>query len=336
MHKTKKQHYVPQCYLRHFGGEHSDYLFVYDKKSQKCWRSAICDVAAEGYFYDLSFAESLEADTLAFLHSHNVSLEQLKEDQTIEKYLASKIEKRYSELLSSLSTRFKQLTPWTEKNCTFLSREEKEEFSYYLTVQMLRTRAVRDSILDSADCLQQVLIDMGIKKENVDQFSLKESQAGNIQGRMLLDTSNILKTAKLLNQLTWVLYINRTSHLLYTSDSPVTRKAHAKHSFLSMTGLTSPGVELCIPISSNLLLIMIEGNFHKLPKSIDRTWKEMNFENVRHYNARCIYQSHRYVYSSTDDFSFLLEIAKKDPKVFKNGTEDTVHWGGKIYTPRKR
>jgi len=332
--KTKKQHYVPQCYLRNFSSDQPDHLFVYDKKTQKSWNGAISDVAAEGYFNDLSFPESLNIEQQIFLQTHNVTIEQLKAEQTIEKYLANSIENKYAQLLSSLITRFKQLTPWVEKNCFFISIKDKEELSYYVAVQMLRTRALRDSIMGSANCLQQVLLDMGVNSEMVDQYSLTEKQAGNIQGSMLLDKSETMESAMLLNRLTWILCINRTPQLLYTSDSPVARKAHAKHAFLGMAGLTSPGVELSIPISPHLNLVMIEGHYHKLAANLDRTWREMNTQNVQHYNARCIYQSHRFVFSGKNDFKFLEALARKDPQVLMNGMQDVMLWGGKTYKAR--
>jgi hypothetical protein len=336
MKKTKKQHYVPQCYLQHFTNEQSDHLFVYDKKTKKSWKSAISDVAEEGYFYDLSFPESLNANMLAFLQSRNTTVEQLKADQTIEKYLANTIEDMYARLLSSIITGFVRLTPWIENNCYFISKEEKQNFSYCLAVQLIRTRALRDSILDSADRLHQVLLDMGLPKEKAEQFTLTESQAGKIQGSMLIDKGNILKFAKLLNRLTWVLGINLTTQLLYTSDSPIAQKAHVKYPFLGMAGLASPGVELSIPISPNLVLIMIDGDYHKLYASQERKYWKMNLENVRHYNARCINQSHRFVFSRIDDFQFLMDIAKKDPQVLECGKQGVTLWGGKTYRARKR
>ena len=336
MQKTKKQHYVPQCYLQHFTSEQSGHLFVYDKKTQKHWKGAISDVAEEGYFYDLSFPESLDAEMRAFLQSRNTTIDQLKADQTVEKYLANTIEDMYTKLLSSLVTGFIKLTPWEENNCFFVSKEEKRNFSYCLAVQLVRTRALRDLILDSADRLQQVLLDMGLPKEKAEQVTITENQAGNIQGLMLIDKDNTLKFAKLLNRLTWVLGINRTAQLLYTSDSPIARKAHVKHPFLGMTGLASPGVELSIPISPNLILIMVDGDYHKQYANSDRKYWKMSSENVRHYNARCIYQSHRFVYSRLDDFQFLLDIAKKDSRALESGMQGISQWGGKTYRARKR
>ena len=335
MQRVKKQHYVPKCYLRSFSSDQSDHLFVYDKTTQKSWNGAISDIAEEGYFYDLSFPDSLDTETQTFLQDHNVTLKQLKADQTIEKYLANTVENRYKHLLSSLVSSFRQLSPWVEKNCFFISKKDKEELSYYIAIQMLRTRALRDSILGSADRLQQVLLDMGVNNDVVNNYSLTEKQAGNIQGRMLLDEKKTMESAMLLNHLTWILYINRTPQLLYTSDSPVARIAHAKHAFLSMAGLSSPGVELSIPISPQLILIMIEGHYHKLSASLDRTWQEMKPQNVQHYNARCIYQSHRFVFSSNNDFKFLADLAKNGPQVFMNGMQDVTLWGGKTYRTRK-
>lgn len=206
-----------------------------------------------------------------------------------------------------------------------------------MAVQMLRTRASRDSILDSADRMQQIITDMGVYRHHVERFGLSEKQAANIQGEIVLNSQEMRFISFILNQLTWVLCINRSSQLLFTSDNPIARVPHAKqkHEFISMSGLTGPGIELSIPISPNLLLLMIDAKYHNLPKSIDRNWQVMGLENVQHYNARCVYQSHRFVYSCINDFSLILDIAKKDPMIFECGTQDVSFWGDKAYKSRR-
>ena len=52
MSKTKKQHYVPQSYLKRFAHD-SQRLWVFDKVSGIIFKSNVIDVAQKRYFYDL-------------------------------------------------------------------------------------------------------------------------------------------------------------------------------------------------------------------------------------------------------------------------------------------
>ena len=55
MPETRKQHYVPQCYLRQFACEKPGSLrvFVYDKHSKKTFCSEIKNVAEQRDFYQI-------------------------------------------------------------------------------------------------------------------------------------------------------------------------------------------------------------------------------------------------------------------------------------------
>ena len=55
MADTKKEHYVPRCYLRNFAFG-SDRINVFDKsKMQVRTNQKLLDVAMENHFYDLDF-----------------------------------------------------------------------------------------------------------------------------------------------------------------------------------------------------------------------------------------------------------------------------------------
>ena len=52
MSKTKKEHYVPQSYLRRFSSDGKQ-IHVYDKILKRSFTSGIRDVAQESHFYDI-------------------------------------------------------------------------------------------------------------------------------------------------------------------------------------------------------------------------------------------------------------------------------------------
>jgi hypothetical protein len=76
MTDAKKQHYVPQFYLRGFANQ-SEQIHVFDKFTQKSSPAKVNNVAASNYFYDLSediveVAERLKGDV-----NTNVSAEEI-------------------------------------------------------------------------------------------------------------------------------------------------------------------------------------------------------------------------------------------------------------------
>ena len=61
MQRVKKEHYVPQCYLRNFSSD-CEKINVFDKfKKQTRFNQAIKDVAAENGFYEIKFRQILES-----------------------------------------------------------------------------------------------------------------------------------------------------------------------------------------------------------------------------------------------------------------------------------
>src|SRR5688572_11278306 len=49
--KVKKQHQVPQFYLRQYAG--GEQLFVFDKPSRRSFQANITDIGCRHYYYDL-------------------------------------------------------------------------------------------------------------------------------------------------------------------------------------------------------------------------------------------------------------------------------------------
>ena len=59
MADTKKEHYVPRCYLKNFILE-NDKIKIFDKFKMQVREQRIMDVAMENYFYDIDFEELLQ------------------------------------------------------------------------------------------------------------------------------------------------------------------------------------------------------------------------------------------------------------------------------------
>ena len=125
---------------------------------------------------------------------------------------------------------------------------------------------------------------------------------------MLLDQENILKSAYLFHRLIWILGINRTDKCFYTSDNPIGLRGHAKKTspFMQGTGLASAGVEIFYPLAPDLILVMVDGSYHKHLVNNERRYIELGkIPIIEYYNSLAAMNSERFVISSNDDFALL-------------------------------
>ncbi|MBS5844035.1 MAG: DUF4238 domain-containing protein [Clostridiales bacterium] len=329
---TKKQHYVPRCYLKRWTNSKGQVL-VFDKSIKSQRLNSINDVACERYFYDINPRQLSEIRSVML---KNIGIDPQKDSQFLEHFLATRVEVMFSELLTKIIKKAEAATPWHIRNCYFISDSDKIDFSICLAFQQIRTKAIRTDILNSSDCLSQVLKDMSVPQKIIDQYSLDQGIEKNIHNNMILDFEKIVDIAGAFYGLTWVLGINRTDKLFYTSDNPIGRKAHITHPFLSMAGLTSKGVEIFFPISPQHILIMYDGSYHKGTVQNERNYVNLIYpENIDYYNSLCADQSHQCVFLLDEDLNVINKMLNKNTCVF-DIPKTVVMWGGKKYYPQSK
>ena len=334
--KKKKQHYVPQCYLEAWVIPNTHQLYVYDKEQKKQRINNIMDVAEENYFYDIDLTGILTRDVLEKYELLDCDPAEADKEQYIENYFSHQVEGDYKDHLSHMISRTREMTPWEIKNCFFVSEQQKVDFSYHLALQHIRVKAVRNSMIDSADCLEQVLKDMGATPECIEKYTVPKTQLPYIHGKMITDWNTVNEMAQSYFSLSWILIINRTKQPFFTSDSPITTKAHIYHPFMSMSGLLSKGVEVDFPLAPDIILTMFDGEYHKEMQKYDRRIVELeDVEDITKYNSRCVIHSERFVFSNEGDFALIQNLLKKDPRILDQ-PHTVVQWGGKTYVPHKK
>ena len=332
--KTKKQHYVPQCYLNAWGIAGRHQIHIYDKALDKTRINNIEDVASERFFYDVNPNEIFSESTLANLKEQGLTWDSEEKSQGIEHVFAAEVEKPFSDLLREMITKASDATPWHIKNCFFVSQEKKGEFAAYLALQYIRTKRVRMTFHETSDCIIQAAKEFGFQESSCEKYSISDEQAKNIHVQMLMDIEVLCDLTKSFIDKTWILGINRTKTLFYTSDSPIATHAHIKHSFMSMSGIGSKGVEVVFPISPSLILIMIDGSYHTQCLPYERRYIEITEnDQVEFYNSVLAFQANRTVFSTDGDFNLLEDMKRKDPGVFKRPAL-SVRVGDKTIYPK--
>lgn len=334
--EKKKQHYVPQSYLENWAIPGTHQVHVYNKTQRKTYFTNIGNVASERYFYDIDFSGILTEEDFAKWGMVPCDPKHLDDEQYIENFFADQVEGYFKQQLMNVIQLVTKMSPWEVSNCVFMSASEKLFFSLHLALQYIRVKSVRNAMIDSADCLEQALNDMGASQQVIEKYSVSASELPYIHGQMIFDQKEIEDLSKRFFALTWILQINRTSQPFYTSDNPIGTMPHVHHPFMSMAGLNSQGVEAYFPISPTLMLTMFDSEYHTNMNGLDRRIVEMDdIDSVKDYNSRILIHSDACIFSQTNDFSLVEEVLKKNPDILDR-PHIVLHWGGKTYVPRRK
>lgn len=254
---TKKEHYIPRSYLRQFsklGSQNSkkdrfNKFLVYDKWTKKRYNSTVYDCACENYFYDLN----------------NIKNEKYK--KIVENYFANDIEGCFSDLIR----KFVEICNQRENRYKALisNKREREDFSYYLVIQLLRTRKFRDiqaRIMEpiiinrlrcykayKENCLHQTF-DLDIEKVNIN--------AKKYQLQTLFNNEILNELSGFVASSYWTFQYNETSTPFIISDNPVCWTHHiiGGDSNSRIAPFISPWFEIYFPLSPKIVLYIYREN----------------------------------------------------------------------------
>lgn len=342
MADTKKEHYVPQCYLKNFVNE-NERIAVFDKLSSQVRYQKTTDIAMENYFYDIDFNRLM--DKLSFISKCKTKAyirkitgirdwksigETVLNKKYIEKQFFGNLENSYSQLLKTLISKSYGGNSWVINNCFSMSIEEKKRLAEYIAIQIIRTKTTREEIgqmiekmhqaiayksqAKNSDALPKELFEVQVDKDYV---KLQHSA-------MILDPKMLMDIAECLNNHIWIMYINKTYTPFYTSDNPVAKIPHKFSKYISYNGFNSEGIEVLFPISPTLLLAMYERkSFENI--YIDRTFLNITeTEHVDYFNRAQLVSSFRCVYSKEENFELAKTLCKQYPELTSNDNLITV------------
>ena len=334
MADTKKEHYVPRCYLENFAttGKRID---VFDKwKLMVRSNQDIMNVAMENGFYDLDLIGLLQnmdadlsaktrADLMEIVGTDDwIEVEKIIGDpKHIEKKHFAHLEGIYSPLLQSIIKKSYGGHSWVIKNCAAMSEEEKVHLSLFIAIQVIRTKRYRDTLGDMFAGMAEVL---AYKAQMYDKDALPR-EAFEVKANpefiklqhssTILDPEMTLHIAEILCDHVWIMYVNKTTIPFLTSDDPVVNIPHKKDPYMSHAGFASEGIEIVFPISPNLMLCMCDSKtYGHLFK--DRQYYEISDpEQVEYYNMYQVFNSYRCVFSASHNFASVKQFCEEHPSL---------------------
>lgn len=304
MSKVVKQHYVPQSYLRKFTQD-GEQVFVFDKFTKTSFRTNIGNIAGERCFYDIppdSVAEDVDPQI---------------------------VEKTFSELETYFSNAVDDLlrTVGAGKK---IDSDQKQDISLLIMIQYFRTLEFRALYTALVEQGAKALLDMMVKIEMPDvspdkyYVRLDEKKLPLEQAMFMFDPTTLNAFVRALTNHIWLVGVNETRQPLYTSDSPVVKKAHTQHP----PGFASEGIEIAFPITPKHVLILCDRTFFRPYERIDGKSVSLSASNVNYYNVLQVFQSYRQIYCPSDKFSLARKICKKHPEVCTpDRTRFQIHMG---------
>jgi hypothetical protein len=301
MGEYKKQHYVPQVYLRRFTAD-GEHLYVFDKLQQdparRIRRGKVRDIAHENDFYDIP-VEVLKPEVRP---GHDRKM----------------IEKLLGRFDAEMGVEVEHLV-LTAGNAP-IDPARRALLARALGVQALRTRDVRDTVVEltrqtlEAFCLELTERNFPGQGHLAPKAQLKPEYVPVYHARLILQ-SGIETVGRSFFEFTWSVGVNRTRRPLYTSDQPVVRFSHLGDSELSHEGFASLGIEVAFPLGPEHLLLMRDVQAPGGDRLNDGSVEELTEERVAFYNGLQVEQSRRQIYCRDDAFEQAVDMCAGDPEL---------------------
>ena len=333
MADTKKEHYVPRCYLKNFENE-QERINVFDKFKLQLRNQRIIEVAMENYFYDINFDKMMELVkvdridkfkedilTITGAQDWETVRKLMGNDKYIEKEFFAKQESLYNILLNRIIEKSHKGNQWVIDNCSCCSDDEKLFLSCFIAIQIIRTKTFRESLGETIEKLYQTLAyksqmnDEDALSKNEILVSADKDYVKLEHTNMILNDDATMRFAETLYNHLWVIYVNKTETSFYTSDNPVATIPHKFHKYMSYSGFNSDGIEIVFPISPTLLLGMYDKKtYYKHAK--DRSYVAITEkEEVDYFNEVQVTNSYRCVFSNQNDFEIAKKLCEKNPQL---------------------
>jgi hypothetical protein len=329
MRKTSKasddgvQHYVAQQILRNFCVEpvtkESPQIWVYDKKTDRTFRTNIKNVAAEHDFYN--FTED-------------------GYEYTVDPGL-TRLERAFVKCLRKIIA---------GRSLAGLTPDDKELLLMFIAVQKVRGKDLRESLWDMQEGVAAAFRQRGDDLANVENFEILDEKG--IKRDSIRMMTNLAQTfVPHLRDKQLVLFETHPPHLYYISDTPVVMQntIHPRNSLKSGLGLAVDGIEIYLPVSRTLTLALLwsgyrsalmlayqkhmaikqrdpdEAAIQEIPgtSSVEALVYGLQtgnavlsgLQNVLNLNSLQVAYSSRYVYCATNDFELVREMLKEHPNL---------------------
>lgn len=257
MSNVKKQHYIPQSFLKNYfyADDYSFTLYIHDKQRNKTYQNSIANICQQKYFYD---------------NIHN------NDEQFLEKYLSRHIEPVYSEIQKNIIQQCHY--PYSSKIQDEKIVIDKEQFAKLLIFQIIRTPRFKNQFEDIYHDIKPDSIRSAVENFKLDYPSYKidnskiNESVDNVDKLFKSDffydqffKKNINNNSKVYESIinkTWV-FCKTNVPIPLSEDIIIPINCSDNTSGLYKVGLLSADIVL-VQISEYIFIAMYNENFNNL------------------------------------------------------------------------
>jgi hypothetical protein len=300
------QHYVPQLLLRGFGTGKRKQLYVFDKSTEKVFRSSVRNLACERGFYQLQDG-----------HDPN----------RVDRWLG-KLEEATAPIIQSLRAR---------KTLNHLQTAERQWLAAFIAVQHVRTRHHRELSANINQQIADAIREMGTEPNSVENF--RELTDAEIHEFTISDVPRLAFTLlpHILDK-SWVLLAAAPGTEFWIGDHPVVlaNNMNPGDGITGTSGFAVRGIEIYLPISGGLTLgclcptiqtMFAVANWRLQQSALPALARNEEFlkaftgsatlqldaENVKYHNSLQAIRAERFVFCQHQNFDLLQEMLASDP-----------------------
>lgn len=306
--ENKKQHYVPQVYLRNFSGE-DRFINTFDKQTGKKYKSAIDSVCCEDNLYTIW---DLENDDKGLYSTRDLSLEK--------EFFASTIEIQLEATLKY----FLDLLRWwwpRKTNDVIFSEDIKNKVSQVIVAQILRMPDMQDYNNQMTQSITSQIADIlksaPASNTNALLFQLKTIQVENQLNPALTQFNNTFFNKDFFQSFSSTLAGNYWTLLcspgadFYTCDRPVNLCRHCEDVRPMYLGFAEEGAEISYTINPCLVLAIWDKQHFPNKEKEDGTCRIATPWEIAHVNTLRYITARRHVFSVGDSFVYAQQMYER-------------------------
>lgn len=368
MSKVKRQHFVPQSYLRRWARADNDkQIYVFDKEQKKSFSSSINGVASSNYFYDVPAGLAEHKDEIyENARKEGVSLadiDALLNDQPVEKALST-IEGIVNTILENAIKKLDNVSAFPDKYIApyqIFDDEDKHILGHFIALQYIRTEDMRlgmeeisqkfykewawqimqhpDNKTDEnliAQVGEEPLFDLTRAIQDgswtKDSFDVKVDPAHTKLHHIGIMFEATKEIGFYLANHKWIIKRNFTELPYYTSDNPVSKKANLNHPLYS-NGFQSKGIEIHFPLSPKYTLTIYEHSYleEKRPDLLNKNILDATKFNVIYCNDIQVQNATNQLFCQAGNFDLAMGRVERTPTIAKKKREriQMSRFGGK-------
>lgn len=290
MPRSSNHHYVPRWYLRNFGEGTKPRPYVYDKHDGRIFRATPERIASEIGFYDFPDPTS-----------------------------GSEIEKAFNRLEGPSASIVKRLIE--RKTTNILSGEDRAILAYFLALQILRVKEMREQIRYLDQATRGMLIFEGTDPNSVKGYSpIRTEEELRLIGIHLLKMAP--EFASLLINKDWFVSQAASGIHFYSSDNPVVlHNTINQNPHEGTLGLAVPGIEIYFPLNSTLCLAIYCPSLKEISRGplkealVTGTSCIATASNVTFVNSLQVISSTRFVFARKPRFDLAKKILDDHPNL---------------------